>query len=277
MEDTPIAEQTNDQEIPDEVLNPGSDAPAEETPAAPSDDKQTKTSEDIFGENPFEEASEEVEAPKVESPKEDELPLDDDLDTWAKKAGHEAPENDRERKLLQTIRNGQRDFTKSKQAKDGVAELDKVVKEAEKELPADDTIIDPLEKKVAELETSRNEERTNRLQSEFFTEKAITETTGKLMGEIIKEAFEKAPADRKQQVLDYWSHPDQLPQLLEIAEARELKANGDAGKVDEAVLEERRRIEKESKGSAPVRNAKTTATKPTVDPRDPDPLWDNLD
>ncbi len=274
MSETPNAEGLNDQEIPDEILNPGSEAPKEETPAAKSDDKHTETSDDIFGDNPFEEISIEEDAPEIEAPKADEF--DKDLDTWAEKAGHEVPETDRERKLLQTIRNGQREFTKGKQAKNSVSELDKVIEEAKKEIPEVDDYIDPLERKVAELETSRNEERTSRLQSEFFTEKAVTETTGKLMGDIIKEAFDKAPTDKKQQVLDYWSHPDQLPQLLEIAEARELKTRGDTS-TDEAVQAERRRIEKESKGSSPVRNAKTTATKQAVDPRDPDPLWDNLD
>ena len=275
MDQITSTETLNDQEIPDEILNPGSDTPTEETPVAKSDDKRAETSDDYIGDNPFEEASDKEEAPEIESPIVDEF--DKDLDTWAEKAGYDKPETDRERKLLQTIRGGQREFTKGQQAKKSVSELDKAVEEAKKEIPdAEDDFIDPLERKVAELEASRNEERSNRLQSEFFTEKAITESTGKIMGEVIKELFDKASTDKKQQVLDYWSHPDQLPQLLEIAEARELKARGDAS-TDEAVQAERRRIEKESKGSAPIRNAKTTATKPAVDPRDPDPLWDNLD
>lgn len=274
MSDTPETEVLNDQPAATEevVETPGSDNPSEEKPATPSDDKPTEPSEEDFTANPFEEASDKKEVVKEESPSGNQF--DKDLDTWAVNAGHDKPENDRERKLLQNIRNGSRDFTRQQQAKKSKTEFDSAAEEIEKDIPAEeDDTIDPLERDIKELKADRDRERATRLQSEFFTEKAVSDSTGKLMGEILKEKVDKAPVGSKKQVLDYWSHPDQLPDLHELATARELQARGTVD-AEEAARKERERVEKESKNNVPSKNAQTTDAKPAKDPTDPDIFWD---
>ena len=191
--------------------------------------------------------------------------FDKDLDDWATKHGHEKPENDRERQLLQTIRNGQREFSRDQQAKKAAGKLQdaaKAVKPGDQP-PDDDDDIDPLEQKVGSLEAQLAEERTARLQAEYFETNNVTDDEAEMMGTILTEKVEKAAKrgeDAAKAAFEYWNHPDQLEDWHGLAKAR-LAGNTDTGAIaEEAARKERERIAQESKANGPVRSAAHTTT-----------------
>lgn len=227
-----------------------------ETPVVTTNEKQeTSESKDVA--ETSEEASDEEDVAAKEEPEKDKL--DDDLDDWAEKAGHEKPETEKERKLLQKLRNNQREFTKDRQAKKGAVQLKEAIKtEVESNPFRSGEESDPIEKRLAAVEAERISERTARLQSEFYTANAITEEVGAVMTEIFIEKVAKGTTqEAKQKIIDHWADPEQLEDLYELAKARDA---GSSKKVNEdaAAQKERERIAKESKSSGVKRNAKST-------------------
>lgn len=225
-----------------------------------SEESEEESEEESTEEETVEEKQEET---KDESPAEDKI--DSDLDNWAVKAGYDKPENDRERKLLQTIRNGQRDFTKKQQAKKASEDLGSTLKDlkGDEEQGEDDGSV---ESAVKQLQKERDEERTLRLQSEFYQARSIDETTGNMMNEIIKEKFAKATtAAAKEKVLDHWQDPSNLEDLYDLAMARIANSTDKDIVAEEAARKERKRIEKQSHAQSGDISAKETRQKPKGD------------
>jgi hypothetical protein len=190
--------------------------------------------------------------------------FDEDIDEWVEKRGLPKPETDEQKQEYQNLRNSQREFTREQQAKKDAGALGKAVEDAKAENTTtdnDDENEDPLEKRMAELEAERATERTTRLQSEFYTENKVTSEEGQTILEIFTEKVNRPTTiDGKKAALDYWSSPEALPDLLDIAKAR-LKNSDDSSSVaDEAAREERERIAKESNASSTGRSAKNVQT-----------------
>lgn len=187
--------------------------------------------------------------------------FDTDLDEWAEKTGRKKPETDQEREDYQTIRDSQREYSRTKQAKDSQKEVNKAIQDAK---PAEnkqdeDEDEDPGER----AERMITEERNLRLRSEYFSEKSVTTEESKVMGEILKEKLDKASESQKQSVYDYWTDPANLEDWHTLAQAK-LNANRDTTVIEEeAARKERERIAKESQANGGSRNAKvTTPAKP---------------
>jgi len=186
--------------------------------------------------------------------------FDDDLDEWAKKTNRAVPTTDGERKLLQEIRDGQREFSRSQEAKKATAAVQDAMKDTkptdnkqDDEAGDDD---DPLAKEVADLKRSNREEKTARLQSEYFTTHPVTPEESKVMGEILKEKVAKGG----QAAYDYWTNPDNLEDWHTLAKAR-IGASTDTTAIEtEAARKERERIAKEQQANGPSRNATTKVT-----------------
>lgn len=192
--------------------------------------------------------------------------FDTDLDEWAVKTNRPVPETDRERALYQEIRDGQREFSRSKQTKDALTDAEKAIQTAK---PADDKQVtddddderDPVEKRQDAIESQLTEERHLRLRGEYFTEKSVTPEQSKVMGEILKEKVDRAATpEAKKQAFDYWTHPDQLADWHELAKARLTTATDTTVIEEEAARKERERIAKESQAAGTSRNATTTTT-----------------
>lgn len=188
--------------------------------------------------------------------------FDTDLDEWAKKTGRAVPTTDGERKLLQEIRDGQREFSREQQAKKATAEVQDAMKNAKPDDnkqgdDEDDDDGDPLAKEVAELKASNRSERTARLQSEYFSTHPVTPEESKVMGEILKEKVDKGGKT----AYEYWTNPDNLEDWHMLAKAR-IGATTDNTEIEqEAARKERARIAKEQQASGPSRNASTQSPK----------------
>lgn len=184
--------------------------------------------------------------------------FDTDLDEWAKKTNRAVPTTDGERKLLQEIRDGQREFSREQQAKKATAEVQSAMKDS---LPddnkqgddEDNDDDDPLAKEVAELKASNRSERTARLQSEYFSTHPVTPEESKVMGEILKEKVDKGGKS----AYEYWTNPDNLEDWHTLAKAR-IGSTTDNTEIEaEAARKERVRIAKEQQSNGPSRNAST--------------------
>jgi len=185
--------------------------------------------------------------------------FDDDLDEWAKKTNRAVPTTDSERKLLQEIRDGQREFSREQEAKKATAAVQDAMKDSQ---PTDnkqddeDDEGDPLAKKVSELEASNRSERTARLQSEYFSTHPVTPEESKVMGEILKEKVDKGG----QSAYDYWTNPDNLEDWHTLAKARIGSTTDTTAIETEAARKERVRIAKEQQANGPARNATSKVT-----------------
>lgn len=116
---------------------------------------------------------------------------------------------------------------------------------------------DPLAKEVADLKKANRDERTARLQSEYFSTHPVTPEESKVMGEILKEKVDKGGKT----AYDYWTNPDNLEDWHMLAKAR-LAATTDTSEIEaEAARKERARIAKEQQASGPSRNASTQTPK----------------
>jgi len=182
--------------------------------------------------------------------------FDDDLDEWATKTKRKAPETDSERALLQEIRDGQRDYSRSKQAKDVEKDVNKAIQDAK---PADnkedgDDDEDPLAKEVADLKASNAEEKSLRLRSEYFTDNSVTDAEATAMGEILKEKSDKGGKT----AYDYWTSPEQLQDWHQLAKARLVQTTDTTVIEQRAAQQERERIAKEHQAGGSSRSAKTT-------------------
>ena len=186
--------------------------------------------------------------------------FDDDLDEWAKKTNRAVPTTDSERKLLQEIRDGQREFSREQEAKKATAAVQDAMKNSK---PADNKQDDeagddddPLAKEVADLKRSNREEKTARLQSEYFTTHPVTPEESKVMGEILKEKIDKGG----QAAYDYWTNPDNLEDWHTLAKARIGSTTDTTAIETEAARKERVRIAKEQQANGPARNATSKVT-----------------
>lgn len=197
--------------------------------------------------------------------------FDPDLDQWAEKTGHEKPENDRERKLLQDLRNSKREFTSKREAKKAAEALASTIKDSSKDSSKtdDDLAVDPLEKEVKEMRGELNAERATRLQSEYISENNVTDEEVAVMGEILKEEAEKDPDSFK-----YLSDPRRMDKLHALVKQRMAAAGQDTSEVvEKAKKEERERLAKISKSGAPNQSAKGTVNGSKKDPiKD---IWDD--
>lgn len=181
--------------------------------------------------------------------------LDTDLDDWAVKAGHDAPENDRERALLQKLRNGSREFTREQQAKKAQATFDKATTDAKPD-GEEDEYDDPLEKEINGVKAELRNEKAMRIRSEYFNSNGVTMEETVVMGEILKEKAERGGKT----AFDYWANPDNLQDLHDLAKMR-MQTKTDTSTIEaEAARKERDRIAKESKANGSTRNATSTST-----------------
>lgn len=187
---------------------------------------------------------------------EDKTPaFDDDLDAWAEKTGHDKPETERERRLLQDLRDSKREFTRERQTKK-TADLQKAIKEATPEPTADD-VVDPLEKEVQRLAAQVEEQRTTQMQKDFFREHGITDDEVAIMGEILKDKATQGNMKAFEALAD----PENLGDLYDLMKIRLSKEGTDTSEViEKAKKEERERLAKESKSGGPNRSAKSAVS-----------------
>lgn len=221
-----------------------------DTPAA-DDDKSTPTPDASQGDG------------GESSGKQDDTPasqFDDDLDDWVDKRGLPKPTTDDERKAYQTQRDEQRDFHAARQAKEGADDLSQAVNDAKDDLKDPEGDDEGDDDRITALEKAHQEERTLRLQNEFYTTNKVTNEQHKVILDIMKEKF-NTPASRegKQRALDMWSSVDALPDLLDLAKAR-LAVAEQGVVIDEAARQERERIERESNANSPGRHASQVTT-----------------
>lgn len=185
--------------------------------------------------------------------------FDEDLDDWAAKTNRPAPTSDRERELYQEIRDGQREYSRNKaieDAKESLADVNNLIKDQRPDPnPLDDEELDPLEKRLNDLEADRAQERSLRMRSEFFTANQITKEQSDMMGEILKEKVDKFG----KAAYDHWTNPDNLEDWYQLAKARLIDIDTSAV-AEEAARKERERIATESKATATRRSATTTTT-----------------
>lgn len=250
---TDAADNQSDQQNADNQSDQGQATTDQQNGAENTDNLETSNSTDNSGEDDNSNSSEEEDENSSASK------FDDDLDEWAKKTNRAVPTTDSERKLLQEIRDGQREFSREQEAKKATAAVQDAMKDSK---PADNKQDDegddddPLAKEVAELKASNRSERTARLQSEYFSTHPVTPEESKVMGEILKEKVDKGG----QSAYDYWTNPDNLEDWHTLAKAR-LNATTDTTAIEtEAARKERVRIAKEQQANGPSRNAKSTAT-----------------
>lgn len=258
MDDFEIEMESAPEETASAADTTGSESREVETPAETGDqhvDPSGKAEES----DTFEEASDKGEASE-EAPS-DTAKTDDDLDAWAEKAGFGRPSTDLERKLLQERRDSQREFTRSHEPKKLAEGLDKSIKDQEATLdkPADTAKDNTSEARIAALERSAQEERTARLQSEFITEKKVTEAQIALMGTILEEKIAAAATpEEKRAELEYWSNPKRLQDWHTLAAAREMTSVGKEAIEAAAAQRERERLARESHATAPGRSSRST-------------------
>lgn len=224
--------------------NPDPSKSTDTTPAADGDKKPADTTSSGNGDTP---------ASK----------LDDDLDDWIDKRGLPKPTDDAQKQKYQDLRNEQREFTRTQQAKkdaDNAASLNKEIEDAKKAAKPDSTDDDEdeddeTEKRLKAIEADRDHERNTRLQSEFYVANKVSDAEHQAMLTIIKEKVAgKATPEEKLKAIDYWGSPEALPDLLDIAKARVNKGSADAA-AEAAAQEERERIANESHSSGPTRSA----------------------
>lgn len=190
--------------------------------------------------------------------------FDTDLDQWAEKTGRPVPTNDSERSLLQEVRDGQREFTRQKQAKEAAKGINDAANESKPDTQ-DEDYADPLEKNMSDLEKRLNASETLRLRSEYVSEKGVTLEESNAMGAILKEKVEKAAAispEKGKAAFDFWTDPANLEDWHTLAKAKLSTAGGtDTSSIEQAAAQrERERIARESKANGPARTASTAST-----------------
>ncbi len=219
------------------------------------DDSQTTSTDDKQTDD-TKTADDDLTSKKDSAKVDDKAPaFDADLEDWAEKTGHDKPENDRERKLLQDLRNSRRDYTAERQAKKAAQDLQKTVAKATPKVEDDDAAADPLEKDVKQLRAELNQERTTRIQSEYFTENGVTAEEVEVMGEILKEKADKGDM----RAFEYLSDARNLGDLHDLVKIRMSKAET-TDVVEKAKQEERERLAKLSKSGTTTRSAKATTS-----------------
>lgn len=231
-------------------------APTGDTPTpSKSDDTTVVADDDKSKETPTDKPTDATPAP-----------FDDDIDDWAAKKGLPKAENDDQRRAFQAQRDGQREFTRTQQAKkdaDNAADLGAAAKDAKGAVTGDDDDDeeDPLEQRLTAVEKQRDEERTTRLQSEFYITNKVSDAEHQAILTIFKEKTSRPTTDEgKRAAIDLWSDPNALPDLLDLAKARLANSTDTSAVADEAAQAERERIAKESESKSPSRSAQVTST-----------------
>lgn len=193
--------------------------------------------------------------------------FDDDLDDWATKRGMPKAETEEQKQAYQDLRNEQREFTRKRQAEKSGEQAADLGKNMADENPVEenseeDDEDDELEKRLKAVEEDRQRERTARLQSEFYTSNEVSDAEHQAMLEIFKEKVNRPTTpEGKKAAFDLWSNPDSLPDLLDLARARVIKAEGGSDAAAEAAAKaEREKIARESQAGPSGRGAKTTTS-----------------
>lgn len=197
--------------------------------------------------------------------------LDEDLDDWVEKKGLPKAETDEQKAAYQAQRDEQREFTRTRQAEKAANDAKELGNEVHKAKPEasddEDDDLDPIEKRQNALEQKYENERTTRLQSEFYAANSVTPEQHQAILEVFKEKVARPETpEAKQRAFDIWASPDALPDLLDLAKARLAKGSDDGTVADEAARKERERIARESQASSPGRGARSsTSTEKTED------------
>jgi hypothetical protein len=261
--------------------NPSDDASKSTTVTDPAASTDSKTAEDVTktgdekGDNLDPSKSDDTSSTDDDKKSEDDTKtsdkdddsastpkFDDDLDDWIEKRGLAKAETDEQKQSYQDLRNSQREYTREQQAKREAADAKALGEEVHKAKTdasedEDDDDLDPVEK----LDRKFEAERTTRLQSEFYMTNQVTEEQHKAILDVYREKTSRPTSpEAKKAAVDYWSSVDALPDLLDLAKARLVKAPDTAAISEEAARKERERIAKESESKSPGRNATTTTT-----------------
>jgi hypothetical protein len=207
-----------------------------------------------------------------DSAADDKTPVfDSDLDDWAEKTGHDKPETDKERKLMQDLRDSKREFTQKRQSK-ATEDLSKVIRETNPKAKTDDDTVDPLEKDVKDLKERLEKAETRQRMSEYLGTHDMSAAEQEAMKEILEERVAKGG----QKAFDYLTDPENLGDWHDLAK---LKLAGAADPTTEATdkarQEERERLAKISKSGGPSRSAKATTPAGKKDPLAE--LWESDD
>jgi hypothetical protein len=186
--------------------------------------------------------------------------FDEDLDDWIAKRGLKA-ETAEEKQSLQDLRNDQREFTRSQQAKKDAQALSDEINAQKTNPEEEEEYDDPAEERIAKIEARLEAENVTRLQSEFYSTVDPTDDEHKAMLEIFNEKMAAATTpEAKQRALEIWGNPSALPDLHDLARARVMKATDNSAALEAAKREERERIAQESNANSTKRGAKATTS-----------------
>lgn len=258
----------SDTSTTDENDQANSDAASTDTSTdSTSTDSQTAASDDLDGTSKSTDSSADGDKSTANEDGDDapaSPKLDEDIVDWAEKRGLKPPETDAEKAAVQTLRDEQREYTKSRQADKATKdaqELSKEVQTSKPELDDEDDDIDPVTKRQDKIESDMAAEKTTRLQSEFYSTNSVTPEQHKALLDIYKEKVSSpATPEAKQRAFEIWSDPSALPDLLDLANARMAKGSDPSAVADEAARKERERIARESQANSPGRGAKSTTS-----------------
>lgn len=255
---TPADNPTNGDAVADSTTSTDPNAGTDNQPDQPTDgqqpDSSSKSTDSSADGDKSTDGGNADDAPA--SPK-----LDDDLADWAAKRGFPEATTDEQRAAYQTQRDEQREFTRTRQADkaaDDAKALGKEINDAKPEPSGDDDDeLDPLEKRQNAVEAQLKEERTTRLQSEFYNSNSVTPEQHEALLSVFKEKTTSpgTPEGRKR-AFELWSDPDALPDLLDLAKAKMAKGSDTSVIEDEAARKEREKIARESHANSPGRGAK---------------------
>lgn len=247
--------------VADSITTTSPDTSADNQPAQDDGDKlDPSKSDDTSSADDDKKSTEEDTSGEKDTPV---SKFDDDLDDWISKQKLATPENDEQKQALQDLRNGQREFTRERQAQKDAENaktlndtISKIKQDAIKD-GDDDDYDDPVEARLAKIEADREAETETRLQSEFYQVNKVTDDQHKAILEIFQEKVDRhSNIDDKERALEYWGSPSALPDLLDLAKAKITNTIGTDAVVDEAARKERERIAHESNANSPGRNAK---------------------
>lgn len=239
---------TEDQDLQDDSTENGNGDDADDSETSESDDE----SEDD-DESETEDADDES--------GEDTSEFDEDLDAWAEKTHRAIPESDADRKILQELRNSQREYSRTQEAKKSADKVKEAVDANKPEEPKPTKKADPLEARLDRMEAERREETNTRLRSEFFSSSDVSDEEATAMGEILTEKLAEAKsATEKQAEYSYWTNPKHLKDWHALAKARVATAPDTAQIEAEAARKTREKIAKESKANGSSRSASNTRT-----------------
>lgn len=235
----------------DDDAEDGDNAPSDSDDDSGDDDKKSKTGD------------------KTGTPA-----FDKDLDDWAVKHGHEAPENDKERKLLQTIRNGQRDFSKRQSEK----KVTDAVGDAVKPDSSDDDSVDETQKRLDRMDATLASESYRRQATEYFLTQAqagtpVPDAEGEAMATLLTEYKDKDGEFGVKFLLNDIPRWHRLARLGISSGSDNSEELGEAEK--KAAQAERERIAKASKASGPTKSAKQQS--PAEKKSEIEKIWEDDD